>query len=143
MAIDMTETFTALQNGTVDANENGMTTLASYKMWEVQKYLSVTNHSYTPITVMMSEKTWETLTDNQKEIVQKAMDDARDYQRQLTDDLTEECYEQMKEHGVEIEYNPDVDAFKALVGPVYDIFNELAGSDEVLTMVQDYVANLK
>ncbi len=43
----------------------------------------------------------------------------------------------MKEHGVEIEYNPDVDAFKALVGPVYDIFNELAGSDEVLTMVQD------
>ena len=143
MAIDMTETFTALQNGTVDANENGMTTLASYKMWEVQKYLSVTNHSYTPITVMMSEKTWETLTDNQKEIVQKAMDDARDYQRQLTDDLTEECYNQMKEHGVEIEYNPDVDAFKALVGPVYDIFNELAGSDEVLTMVQDYVASLK
>lgn len=143
MAIDMTETFTALQNGTVDANENGMTTLASYKMWEVQKYLSVTNHSYTPITVMMSEQTWAKLTDNQKEIVQKAMDDARDYQRQLTDDLTSDCYKQMEEHGVEIEWNPNSEAFRQLVGGVYDIFNELAGSDEVLTMVQDYVAALK
>ena len=143
MAIDMTETFTALQNGTVDANENGMTTLASYKMWEVQKYLSVTNHSYTPITVMMSEQTWARLTDNQKEIVQKAMDDARDYQRQLTDDLTSDCYKQMEEHGVEIEWNPNSEAFRELVGGVYDIFNELAGSDEVLTMVQDYVAALK
>ena len=142
MAIDMTETFTALQNGTVDANENGMTTLASYKMWEVQNYLSVTNHSYTPITVMMSEQTWAKLSDNQKAIVQKAMDYARDYQRQLTDDLTSECYKQMEENGVEIEWEPNVDAFKALVLPVYDIFNELAGSDEVLTMVQSFVANL-
>ena len=49
----------------------------------------------------MSEQTWAKLSDNQKAIVQKAMDDARDYQRQLTDDLTSECYKQMEENGVE------------------------------------------
>ena len=49
----------------------------------------------------------------------------------------------MEEHGVEIEWNPNSEAFRQLVGGVYDIFNELAGSYEVLTMVQDYVAALK
>lgn len=144
MAIDMTETFTALQNGTVDANENGMTTLASYKMWEVQNYLSVTNHSYTPITVMFSEAKWDSLTENQQEIVMRALEDARDYQRQLTDDLTSDCYKQMEENGVEIEWEPNSEAFKALIDPaVYDIFNEVVGSSEVLDMTQAFVESLR
>lgn len=144
MAIDMTETFTALQNGTVDANENGMTTLASYKMWEVQNYLSVTNHSYTPITVMFSEATWDSLTENQQEIVMKALEDARDWQRELTDELTEDCYKQMEENGVEIEWEPNTEAFKALINPaVYDIFNEVVGSSDVLDMTQAFVESLR
>lgn len=144
MAVDMTETFTALQNGTVDANENGMTTLASYKMWEVQDYLSVTNHSYTPITVMFNENSWASLTENQQKIVRQAFEDARDWQRELTDELTEDCYKQMEENGVEIEWEPDTEAFKALIDPaVYDIFNEIVGSSDVLDMTQSFVASLR
>ena len=146
MAIDMTETFTALQNGTVDANENGLTTLASYKMWEVQNFLSMSYHSYTPITVMMNEKTWNSLTAAQQEAVRKAFDDARDYQRQLTDDLTADCLKQMKDNNVEItEYEEiDRDAFKACVDPsVYDIFNGLVGQSDTLAMVQDFVQTLR
>ena len=49
----------------------------------------------------------------------------------------------LKDQGVVVEEHPDSEAFAALCGPVYDIFNESMGSDEILTMVQDYVASLR
>ena len=55
----------------------------------------------------------------------------------------EQCLKELEDDGVQIEANPDKEAFAALCGSVYDIFNDSMGSDEVLTMVQDYVASLR
>ena len=143
MALDMGEVFTALQNHTVDAQENTLSSITSYKMQEVQKYLSLTYHSYTPMPFFINQAKWAALTPGQQEAIQKASEEARDYARELNSQGEEECLQILRDAGVEIEEQPDSAAFAALCGPVYEIFNTSMGSDEYLTMVQDYVAALR
>lgn len=143
MALDMGEVFTALQNHTVDAQENTLSSITSYKMQEVQKYLSLTYHSYTPMPFFINQAKWAALTPDQQAAIQKASEEARDYARELNSQGEEECLQILRDAGVEIEEHPDSDAFAALCGPVYEIFNDSMGSDEYLTMVQDYVATLR
>lgn len=143
MAIDMNETFTALQQGTVDAQENTLAQIVSTKMYEVQKYLSLTDHAYTPMPFGISKITWDKLNDSQKSAVQKAADEARDLQRSLDDKSDLENVQLLKDEGVIVEENPDKQAFSALSQPVYDLFVEQTGSDEYLNMVMDFVKTLK
>lgn len=143
MAIDMNETFTALQQGTVDAQENTLAQIVSTKMYEVQKYLSLTDHAYTPMPFGISKITWDKLDDNQKQAVQKAAEEARDLQRSLDDKSDKENVELLKEKGIIVEENPDKKAFAALAQPVYDLFVEQTGSDEYLNMVLEFVKELR
>ena len=143
MALDMGEVFTALQNGTVDAQENTLSSIVSYKMYEVQKYLSMTYHSYTPMPFFINQKKWDSLAENQQQAIQKASEDARDLERQLNSESEETNIQILKDNGVEINEEPDREAFAALCGPVYDIFNNQIGTDEYLTMVQEYVETLR
>lgn len=142
MALDMGEVFTALQNHTVDAQENTLSSITSYKMYEVQDYLSMTYHSYTPMPFYINRDKWDSLSEDQQNAIQKASEEARDYARELNAASEAENLQLLKDQGVVVEENPDSEAFAALCGPVYDIFNESMGSDEILTMVQDYVASL-
>ena len=143
MAIDMTETFTALQQGTVDAQENTLAQIVTTKMYEVQKYLSLTGHAYTPMPFGISRQTWEQLNDEQKAAVQKASEEARDYQRSLDDISDRENVQFFKDKGIIVEENPDKAAFAALSGPVYDIFIKQVCTDKYFNMVRDFVAGLR
>lgn len=143
MALDMGEVFTALQNGTVDAQENTLSSIVSYKMYEVQKYLSMTFHSYTPMPFFINQAKWDSLSENQQQAIQKASEEARDYARQLNSESEAENTQILLDNGVEINETPDREAFAALCGPVYEIFNDQMGTDEYLTMVQDFVATLR
>ena len=143
MALDMGEVFTALQNGTVDAQENTLSSIVSYKMYEVQKYLSMTYHSYTPMPFFINQAKWDSLSENQQQAVQKASEEARDYARELNSESEKENIDILVENAVEINENPDREAFAALCQPVYDVFNDQMGTDEYLKMVQDFVATLR
>lgn len=143
MAIDMNEVFTALQQGTVDAQENTLAQIVSTKMYEVQKYLSLTDHAYTPMPFCISKMTWDKLSDDQKDAVQRAAEEARDLQRKLDDKSDMENVEFLKEKGVIVEENPDKKAFSELTQPVYDLFVEQTGTDEYLKMVMDFVKTLR
>jgi tripartite ATP-independent transporter DctP family solute receptor len=141
MAIDMNETFTALQQGTVDAQENTLAQIVSTKMYEVQKYLSLSGHAYTPMPFGISRMTWEKLDDAQREAVTRAAEEARDYQRALDDESDRNDVQFLKDAGIIVEENPDREAFAALVQPVYDTFVEQVGNDTYLKIVQEYVSN--
>lgn len=143
MAIDMTETFTALQQGTVDAQENTLAQIVTTKMYEVQKYMSLTGHAYTPMPFGISKITWDSLDNEQKAAVKKAAEEARDYQRSLDDISDRENVQFLKEQGILVEENPDKAAFAALAGPVYDIFIKQTGSDKYFNMVRNFVAGLR
>lgn len=142
-AMASSETFTALQQGTIDAQENGLTYIFSSKMYEAQKYLSLTKHSYTSMPVIMNEDRWNSLTDQQKEWVTRAMVDAAAWQREATAAAEEEIVDAIEEYGLEVNRDPDRDSFKPYTDAAYDVFNKAMGSDEILKMVQEYVAGLK
>lgn len=143
MAIDMNETFTALQQGTVDAQENTLAQIVSTKMYEVQKYISLSAHAYTPMPFGISKITWDKLDDSQKAAVQKASEEARDLQRSLDDKSDKENVQLLKDKGIIVEENPDKEAFAALVQPVYDSFIAQTKSDSYLKMVQEFVKTLR
>ena len=143
-AIDFTETFTALQNGTADGNANTVVLMNDTKFYEVQKYMTMINCEYAPITVVVSEATWAKLTDAQKEVVMKAAEEARAFERELTDSLIETALQNMINNGVQVTYMDEIDrdAFKAKVQPVYDYFAEQVGSDAILKEIDEFVASL-
>ncbi len=143
MAMSSNETFTALQQGTLDSQENGLTYIGSSKIYEAQKYLSLTMHSYTSMPVIMNQAKWDSLTDQQKEWVQKAATDACNWQREATAATEESIIKEIEDYGLEVNRNPDRDSFKPYCQPAYDVFNKAMGSDEILKMVQDYVETLR
>jgi TRAP-type C4-dicarboxylate transport system substrate-binding protein len=67
MPLPFSELFSALETKTVDGQENPFNTILSSKFYEVQKYLSVTNHVYSPWIVLVSKKWWDQLSPGRAE----------------------------------------------------------------------------
>ncbi len=143
MALDMGEVFTALQQGTVDAQENALSSIASQKMYEVQDYLSMTYHSYTAMPFFVNQSSWDKLSADQQSAVQKASEESRDLERQLNADSEKVNLKLLEDNGVEVNYEPDRASFAALVGPVYELFTTRLGNDTALKTTQDYLASIR
>ena len=126
------EVFTALQTGVMDGQENPFTQIYSAKFQEVQKYLSLTGHVYTPAYVTVGTKKWDTLPADVRRILE---DTAREtqafvYERAAKDD--DELLGKIKAAGVQVN-TPNKDAFVAASKPVYDEFaREVPGSRDVI-----------
>lgn len=122
------ELFTALQQGTVQGQENPLSIITSSKFYEVQKYLSLSRHIYNSATFIVNPDFISSLTSEEQKIVQEAAFTARDYMRQLNDEFEVASIEQLKGLGMEVN-NIDYDAFVAKVQPVWDEFISKYGSD--------------
>lgn len=85
-----TELFTALQQGTVDAQENPLGIIDANKFVEVQKYVSLTQHVYTPYVVCMNLDKFNSLTEEQQNAILKAAEESTAYQRERSQGLEEE-----------------------------------------------------
>ena len=79
------ELFTALQQKTVDAQENPMGQIYSSRFYEVQDFLTLTGHTYSPEVLVFSLKTWEKIPAEYQSVVKQAADEARDYCRKMKD----------------------------------------------------------
>jgi tripartite ATP-independent transporter DctP family solute receptor len=82
--LPFSELFTALETKTVDGQENPYNTILSSKFYEVQKYLTVTNHVYSPWIVTVSKKWWDGLSKDEQKILMDAAKKSRDFERQDT-----------------------------------------------------------
>ncbi len=78
------ELFTALETQAVDGQENPFNTILTSKFYEVQKYLTVTNHVYSPWVMLASKKWWDGLSKDEQDILMQAARNARDFERQDT-----------------------------------------------------------
>ena len=81
--MNINDLYLALQTGTVDGQENPLTTFQSYKFYEVVKNIILTNHIICPNMIFMNAQTWESLSDHDKEVVQAAIDKAVKWQDEL------------------------------------------------------------
>ncbi|SNS17595.1 tripartite ATP-independent transporter solute receptor, DctP family [Anaerovirgula multivorans] len=97
-----TELFTALQQGTVDGQENPLGIIDANKFEEVQKYISLTQHVYTPYVVTMNLDKYNSLSDNQKAAIQKAVEASTKFQREASQNYEKEILENFEAKGVNI-----------------------------------------
>lgn len=97
-----TELYTALEQKTVDGQENPVATILSTKLNEVQKYLTYTQHTYNPQIVLCSKKTWDSFSDAEKKAVMDAGAEARTFQRQVNRDNESKAANQLKASGMQL-----------------------------------------
>ncbi len=126
------EVFTALQTGVMDGQENPYANIWSAKFHEVQKYLSVTGHVYTPGYMVVGVKKWATLPADVRDILEK---EARAHQKFVHDTaaaMDEDLLGKLKAGGIKVN-QADKDAFIKASGPVYDAFaSEVEGAKELI-----------
>lgn len=116
--MNFSEVYSSLQTGVIDAQENPASFITSAKIHEVQDYLIKTDHVYGYVQLLMSDKTYQKLTEAEQKAVEEAAIEARDYQNELVAKADEEALQEMKDAGVEI-IEVDKEAFKDLVLPVH------------------------
>ncbi len=80
-ALPFSELFSALETKAVDGQENPYNTILSSKFYEIQKYLTVTNHVYSPWIVLVSKKWWDGLSKDEKNVLLTAAKTSRDFER--------------------------------------------------------------
>ena len=100
--LPFSELFTALETKTVDGQENPYNTILSSKFYEVQKYLTVTNHVYSPWIVTVSKKWWDGLSKAEQKILLDAARKSRDFERQDTRAEAAKALTDLKAKGMQI-----------------------------------------
>lgn len=120
------ELFTALQTGAVDGQENPLFTIYNSRFYEVQKYLSLTEHFYPVCPLMVSDLMWDKLSDEDTEIVKQELYDMVDYERKIAGEELDKTLEAIKESGMEVN-EVDKAAFKEAISPVYEKYEEQYG----------------
>jgi tripartite ATP-independent transporter DctP family solute receptor len=115
------ELFTALQQGTIDGQENPLPVIDTSKFYEVQKYLSLTGHFYAPAPLLISKSFFESLSPDIQNAIKEAAIEARDYERKLLDEMNAKLVDELQKKGMQIN-EVDKEAFVKAVQPVYKQF---------------------
>jgi C4-dicarboxylate-binding protein DctP len=123
--IDFQELYNALQQGVVDGQENPLTTIVTMKFYEVQKYMTLSNHAFIAYVFVASKSFMDSLPEKHQNLVREAAKKAGIYERGLVVEREKGFLETIKKAGVTvIDLNPqDRQAFQKAVEPVYDWFN--------------------
>jgi tripartite ATP-independent transporter DctP family solute receptor len=108
--LPFSELFSALETKAVDGQENPYNTILSSKFYEVQKYLTVTNHVYSPWIVTVSKKFWDQLSPAEKKVLQDAAVKSRDFERKDTRDEAAKALADLKGKGMQINELPASEA---------------------------------
>ncbi len=126
----ITEVYLALSTGTVDGQENPTAQIEEQKFYEVQKYLSLTYHAYTSSIAVMNLKKFQALKPEHQKALQEAMQEARDWGRRLNRELDGKALAKMKAAGMQVEENPNRDAFRKIVAdPTAEEYTKKFGTE--------------
>jgi tripartite ATP-independent transporter DctP family solute receptor len=131
--IAYTQLYSAMEQGVVDGQENPLGNVVGMKFNEVQKYLTTTGHIYNANVFLISKKFFDSLTDKEKEIVTKAAEEAKEYQRKLNDKEDNDSIAILKEKGMKIsELNAgEKEKMQQVLQPVYQQVSTAIGGDFV------------
>ena len=108
--LPFSELFTALETKTVDGQENPYNTILSSKFYEVQKYLTVTNHVYSPWIITVSKKWWDGLSKDEQKVLADAAKKSRDFERQDTRAEAAKALGDLKAKGMMVNELPAAEA---------------------------------
>ena len=131
----LSEVFVALQTGVIDGQENPFTQIYSQNFHEVQKYLSLSGHVYTPAYLLTGKKTWEKLPQDVRDILTSTAVEMQEWVYETAEMMETDLLNKMK-GAVEIN-EVDKQAFVDASGPIYDEFgSKVTGAKELIDKVQ-------
>ncbi len=129
------ELFTALQQGTVDGQENPLAIISSAKFYEVQKYLSLSGHIWGSVLLMINKGIWEKLPADLQQVLARDAVKYRDVERKMIQDSDAKLVNQLKG---KMQINEvDKAAFRKAVQPIYDSYRSVFGED-LMKLVEKY-----
>jgi tripartite ATP-independent transporter DctP family solute receptor len=105
--------YTELEQGVIDGQENPLWVMTEYKFYEIQKYMTLTRHVYSPHIDVASMKWWNTLDAPTQAMILSAIREAADYQRKDNREKDAARLAYLKEKGMAVEETPDLAAFRA------------------------------
>lgn len=124
------ELYTALEQGTVDAQENPLVNIDASRFYEVQKHLAITGHFYSPAMLLVSEIFFQSLPQNHKDIIVEAGMAARDFERNLSIEGDKTTEAKLISEGMTVTH-PDKAEFVKAVAPVYKAAAKDIGGGDV------------
>ncbi|SBW12971.1 TRAP-type C4-dicarboxylate transport system, periplasmic component [uncultured Alphaproteobacteria bacterium] len=129
--MDLSELYSAMQQGTVDGQENPSAHIYTKRFYEVQKYASLTAHAYAPEPVLISMITWKKLTPKQQKIVQDAANESIAWQRKVSEDEDNDYWNKIKATGKMEVISVDRKLFQEATKPVIAMFAKTVGEDNI------------
>ena len=127
------ELFLALQQGTVDAQENPLIIIYTSKYPEVQKYLTMSRHVYAPAVVSIGKQLFESYPANIQEVILRAEKEARDWERQFCVEKDNELVKALTDQGMEMN-EIDVQEWIEATQPVYEHFKDKINAEYIKAM---------
>jgi len=129
--LSFSEVFVALQTGTFDGQENPLAQIASGKFQEVQKYLSMSGHVYTPAYVTVSTKYWAQLPEDVRNILESTAMETQEYVYKTAAKMEVDLLAELKAGGIKVN-NADKNAFINASGPIYEEFGSSVANGKSL-----------
>jgi len=129
--IPWTEVYMALQQKVIDGQENPVAVIHAARINEVQQYLSLTQHVYSPAVLIVSLKKWQTMPAQDQEMLRKTAREVALYQRKLGRDMEEKQVAELAEKGMKVERNIDKAAWRSAMQPVIGQAAAQFGKDRI------------
>ena len=130
------ELYSALQQKVFDAQENPLSIIYTSSFFEVQKYVSLTGHVWSPANLIVAKSVWSRMSDADRKVVQAAAHHWRDEQRKMITEGDKEYAAKLKEKGMEIN-EADKAQFAAAIAPVWATYETIYGP-ELMGLVKKY-----
>lgn len=125
------ELFGALQQGTVDGQENPIPVILSSKFSQVQKHLSLTAHVYSPSALIIGPKVWNKVSEADRKVFLDAARKAADAQRRKVNEDEANGIAQLKKDGMQVVEKVDSESFRKAVATAYPAFAKEFGADKI------------
>lgn len=133
-----TEALTAMQQGTIDGQENPVNVIHSFDLNETQTHMTLSRHTYAPAIFVMGMPVWNQLPEAAQTIIENAAQEAAEHERQMNAEMEADQLAALREAGMQINDSPDLGAFQEAVAPVYEKYGEQFG--DYLPRIQEALA---
>ncbi|MFB2531509.1 DctP family TRAP transporter solute-binding subunit [Paracoccus sp. p4-l81] len=120
--LPVAELYTALETGVVDAQDHPIGIVVSFKFNEVQKYLSLTQHAYSALALVMNDAKFNGLSAEEQKVITEVAAEAVSMQRKLSQEKEAGMIEALTAEGMQVNTDVDAAAFQTAVKPVWDGF---------------------
>lgn len=130
------EVFTALQQRTIDGQENPVAQIYANSVFEVNQYITLDRHVYAPAALLISQQVFSKMSANQQAAVLEAASEAGLYERDYNAKMESQWAEEMTAAGAQIVEDPDVASFQAAVAPVVEKYAKQLGVTDIVSEIQ-------